>query len=71
MGPTGSKGLTLMVGRRRGGGGVQAKGWELVIPSAAKMSDWEHPLDQHLAQARPLMKPTATERFRPWWIGHR
>ena len=67
---TGGKGLTLMVGRRRGGGGVQVKGWELVMPSAARMSAWAHPCDQHLAQALPSMYPTETLRFFPWCTGH-
>ena len=61
----------LTVGRGRGGGGgVQGIDDELVIPSAARMSALEHPCDQHLAQARPSMYPTATERFLPWWTGH-
>ena len=56
----------LVVERGAGvGGGVQGSDWVLVMPSAARMSDWAHPCDQHLAQARPLIKPTATERFLP------
>ena len=55
----------LTAGRGRGGGGVQVKGWELVMPSAASMSAWAHPWDQHLAHARPSRYPTATERFEP------
>ena len=57
----------LMVGRERfGGGGVQGIDGELLRFSAARMSALAQSLDQHLAQARPLMKPTATERFFPW-----
>ena len=61
----------LTVGRGRGaGGGVQRIGPALVMPSAARMSLLEHPCDQHFAQARPSIYPTATERFLPWWTGH-
>ena len=49
-----------------GGGGVQGiDGVLSVSPSAARMSALGQSLDQHLAQALPLMYPTATERFEP------
>ena len=59
-----------MVGRRRGGGGVQGSDWELLRFSAARMSALEHPCDQHLAQFLPSIHPTETERFLPQWTGH-
>ena len=70
---TGRNVSTLMVGRGRGrgaGGGIQGIDWDLLRFSAARMSDWEHPCDQHLAQARSPMKPTETDGFFPWWTGH-
>ena len=70
-GLTGGNVSTLMVGRGRGaGGGIQGIDGDLLRFSAARMSDWEHPCDQHLAQARSPMKPTETDGFFPWWTGH-
>ena len=61
----------LVVGSGRGGGGgVQGIDGVLLRFSAARMSALAQSLDQHLAQALPLMYPTATERFFPWWTGH-
>ena len=63
---TGGNGAVLVVERGAGvGAGVQGIDGVLVMPSAARMSAWAHPCDQHLAQALPLMYPTATERFEP------
>ena len=57
--------LVVGSGGRGGGGGVQGIDGVLLRFSAARMSALAQSLDQHLAQARPLMKPTATERFEP------
>ena len=70
-GLTAGNGAVLVVERGAGGGGgVPGIDWELLRFSAARMSALAQSLDQHLAQALPLMKPTATDRFFPWCTGH-